>query len=86
MIESQSEPNPAEIKIIEIVEDLLQDRCCFLKIDIETSIKILMFLGYSMDDAGDMYAKLVRKAWVGEYTIIEPPGIIVKSDDLYGEK
>lgn len=85
MVESKLAPDPADIKILDIIEDLLRDRCCFLKIDIETSLKILIYLGYSRDEAGDMYAKLVRKAWIGEYTIVEPPGIIVKSDDWYRE-
>lgn len=85
-LEAQMPTDPQKLKAIEIIEDLLSDRCCFLQFDVQMACQILRFIGYSLDEISDIYPKLVRKAWTGEYTLIDPPGIIVKSDDLYGDK
>lgn len=85
-LESSASADSRDFKIIDIIEKLLRDPCCFLKIDIKTSAQMLMFLGYSKEEAVDLHIKLVYKAWIGEYTIVEPPGIIVKSEDWYGEE
>lgn len=85
-LEAQTPADPQKLKAIELIEDLLSDRCCFLQFDVKMACQILQFIGYSLDEISDIHPKLVRKAWIGEYTLVDPPGIIVKSDDFYRDK
>ena len=85
-LEAETPSDPQKLQAIEIIEDLLSDRCCFLQFDVKMACQILQFIGYSLDEISDIYPKLVHKAIRGEYTLVDPPGIIVKSDDFYRDK
>ena len=63
-------------KILKIINDLIFDDFCFIKIDIELAFQILSFLGYSKKDAQKLYLELVNSSTSllhkGRYTLIEP--------------
>ena len=85
-LESSTSADPLDIKIIDIIEDLICDPGCFLKLDLKLGYEVLSIVGFTQEEILEIYPKLVRKAWIGEYTIVDPPGIIVKFDDWYGEE
>ena len=63
--------------IINTIEELLLDDACFIKLDISTAIAVLVFLGYTKDEAKELYISLVQessKKMSGHYTLINFKG------------
>ena len=48
-----------DMEKISVIEELLLDESCFFKMDIETAIGILDFLGVSEDNIMDYYYSLI---------------------------
>ncbi len=61
-------------EILKIIKDLIFDDLCYIKLDIEIGLQILAFLGYSKEEAKNMYAELTTSAFnllnKGRYTIV----------------
>ena len=61
-------------EILKIMKDLIFDDLCYIKLDIELGLQILAFLGYSKEEAKNMYAELTTSAYTslnkGRYTIV----------------
>jgi len=51
-----------EIEILELIGKLLKDDACFLKIDIQLALKMLLFLGYDKEKAKEIYAILITES------------------------
>ena len=82
IINFSSDYSEKDKKIISIINDLLTDDACFLKIDIYLAMQILFYLGYTKQEAQITYISLVQessKVLKGKYTLMEPDNLFDKN-------
>ena len=62
-------------KILEIINELVFDDFCYIKLDIKLAFQTRYFLGYSKKEAQDLYIELVQASVAlsnkGRYTQVE---------------
>lgn len=51
--------NNADARKLELIDELLKDDQCFYKIDANTALSILAFLGIKEEDLRDVYLELI---------------------------
>ena len=74
LLVSMPSADPRDIKIIDIIEDLICDRSCFLKLGMELGYEVLSIIGFTHEEILEAYPKLVQDEYAatkGKYTLIE---------------
>ena len=69
---SDNNLNANDKRILNLIGDLLKDNMCFIKINIDLSLSMLLFLGYEKDEAKKVYTQLINEAkqqLTGKYTL-----------------
>lgn len=64
-----------QLKILNLIDDLLSDDLCFLKLDVTMAVVILVYIGYPKEQAKQMYPDLVqaaRQKAKGKYILFDP--------------
>lgn len=60
--------------MLNLINDLLKDDMCFIKINIDLALNMLQFLGYEKDETKEIYIKLVHEAsehLEGKYRLVD---------------
>lgn len=73
-IKKQSVTDDEEAELIAIMEDLLKDNACFLKLNMGTALNMLSYIGYSRKEAKEVYICLMRESCQllkGKYQVID---------------
>ena len=73
-LESSTSTDPRDIKIIDIIEDLICDRNCFLKLGRDFGCEVLSIIGFTPEEVLEIYPKLVQDEFIttkGKYSLIE---------------
>lgn len=73
-LESSTSADPLDIKIIDIIEDLICDPGCFLKLDLKLGYEVLSIIGFTQEEILEVYPKLVHDSYFaikGKYNLIE---------------
>lgn len=73
-LELSGKLNEENEKIINLIEDLLSDNTCFIKLDISMAVIILVFLGYTKSEAKEIYVSLTQesaKSLHGKYSLVD---------------
>jgi len=68
-------------KNLEDIIKFLEDDSCFVKININFALIILISIGYTKDEAKDLYIKLIKegkKSLKGKYNLINPQDLGLK--------
>ena len=76
-LESLSEVDPRDIKMIDIIEDLICDKSCFLKLGRDFGCEILSIIGFTTEEIVEIYPNLIQDEFTatrGKYTLIEDEG------------
>ena len=66
--------NNEELKALYLIEQMLDNEACFLKINIKLGLNMLLFIGYGKEDAKKVYSQLInesRQLLKGKYQIID---------------
>lgn len=75
-LESSPSADPRDIKIIDIIEELICDKSCFLKLGRDFGCEVLSLIGFTLEEILEIYPKLVQDEFAtikGNYTLIERP-------------
>ena len=73
-LESSPTADPLDIKIIDIIEELICDPGCFLKLDLKLGYEVLSIIGFTQEEILEVYPKLVHDSYFaikGKYNLIE---------------
>lgn len=74
LINSNNDNNSDNLLILQKIINILKDNNCFLKIKIDLALNILVEIGYSKEEAKDIYVRLInesKKNIQGGYKFIE---------------
>ena len=74
-LESSALADSRDVKIIDIIEDLICDRSCFLKLGREFGCEVLSIIGFTPEEILEIYPKLIQDEFSsvkGKYTLVEP--------------